>query len=91
MTSTDQSKGLNAIVTDPAYQRRGVADMLVGHGCQAAAEEDGEGIEIFSACAKQANENMSKVWEKYGFEIVDREGVEGGLGVVAGLRRGSKE
>lgn len=77
--------GLNAIVTDPDYQRRGAASLLIAEGCKLA---DTDQLVIFSACTTQANENMSKIWAKNGFNIVDEEAVSGDLGVFAGLRRG---
>ena len=87
------STGLNAIATDPSYQHRGAASLLIAQGCRLAEEEvtAGHGLDIFSACTTQANKNMHTIWERHGFEIVDSEPVEGELSVFAGLRRASKQ
>lgn len=77
---------LNAIATSPNHQRRGAATMLVQYGVDIA---DGKGLECFSACTTQANQNMKRVFERFGFEVVAREEVVEGRGqaVHAGLRQ----
>lgn len=75
--------GLNALATDPLYQRQGAATALVAQGAKMA---DDEGLETFSACTTQANANMKSVIQKAGFSIVDQAPVANGLSVHAGLR-----
>ena len=76
--------GLNALATDPAYQRQGAATALVAHVTKMADEE---GLETFSACTTQANDNMKGVFQRAGFSIVAQEPVTNGLSVHAGYKR----
>lgn len=75
--------GLNALATDPAYQRQGAATALVAQGTSMA---DAEGLASFSACSTQANFNMQGVFRKAGFSIVAQEPVANGFSVHAGFR-----
>lgn len=62
--------------------------MLVAAGTDLA---DHDGLECFSACTTQANENMKGVFNKAGFEVVAERPVVGGLSVFAGYRKAREE
>lgn len=72
----------------PSYQRQGAATKLVAAGTELA---DQEGLECFSACTTQANENMKGVLGRAGFTVVSERPVVGELSVFAGHRKAKKD
>lgn len=80
--------GLNAIAVHPAHQRQGAATMLVAAGTELA---DRDGVECFSACTTQANENMKNVLGRAGFNVVAERPVVNSLSVFAGHRKRKEE